>query len=101
MIHGFKADHKHIKSENPIYAEFKTHCLRHTFATFLHTQSIDPISISAVLGHKRTHIEGASKTTTTYIHISDDKMKEIEKVLDNIYKFKDGVLKNAIPKDGE
>lgn len=101
IIHGFKCDHKHKNVENPLYAEFKTHCLRHTFATFLHTQSIDPISISAVLGHKRTAIEGASKTTTTYIHISDEKMKEIEKVIDNIYKFKDGVLKNAIPKDGE
>ena len=93
IIHGFSSDPKKKKIKGkPIYADYNTHSFRHTFASHLKRQGVSDIAISAVLGHKKTLADSASKTTSKYIHLTEDVYSEMVPVIEKIYKYK---TKNA------
>ena len=54
------------------------HSLRHSFATHLLEGGIDPLTLQRLLGHSRL------STTTTYLHVRQERLEHISSALDLI-----------------
>ncbi len=54
------------------------HCLRHSFATHLLEAGVDPLTLQRLLGHSRL------STTTTYLHVRQERLAHITSALDLI-----------------
>jgi integrase/recombinase XerD len=54
------------------------HCLRHSFATNLLEAGVDPVTLQRLLGHTRL------SSTTTYLHVSQERLDKICSALDLI-----------------
>lgn len=88
IIHGYSSNlksPKHKKKGTPIFNDFNMHSFRHTFASSLNAQDMDPMLLSALLGHKKKAKEGMADVTTTYIHLDDEYIKRAESYINKIY----------------
>lgn len=54
------------------------HCLRHSFATHLLEAGVDPLTLQRLLGHSNL------RTTTTYLHVRQERLEHISSALDLI-----------------
>jgi site-specific recombinase XerD len=54
------------------------HCLRHSFATHLLEAGVDPLTLQRLLGHS------SLRTTTTYLHVRQERLEHISSALDLI-----------------
>jgi integrase/recombinase XerD len=54
------------------------HCLRHSFATHLLEAGVDPLTLQRLLGHS------SLRTTTTYLHVRQERLEQISSTLDLI-----------------
>jgi site-specific recombinase XerD len=54
------------------------HCLRHSFATHLLEAGVDPLTLQRLLGHS------SLRTTTTYLHVRQERLEQISSALDLI-----------------
>lgn len=54
------------------------HCLRHSFATHLLEAGVDPLTLQRLLGHSRL------TTTTTYLHVRQERLAQVSSALDLI-----------------
>jgi integrase/recombinase XerD len=54
------------------------HCLRHSFATRLLEAGVDPLTLQRLLGHSRL------STTTTYLHVRQERLEQVSSALDLI-----------------
>ena len=54
------------------------HSLRHSFATHLLEAGVDPLTLQRLLGH------GSLRTTTTYLHVRQERLEHISSALDLI-----------------
>ena len=54
------------------------HSLRHSFATHLLEAGVDPLTLQRLLGHSRL------RTTTTYLHVRQERLAQISSALDLI-----------------
>jgi len=54
------------------------HCLRHSFATHLLEAGVDPLTLQRLLGHSRL------ATTTTYLHVRQERLAHVSSALDLI-----------------
>ena len=91
IIHGYssylKSPNKK-KKNNPIFDDYNTHSLRHTFATSLNAQGLDPMVLSTILGHKMQPKIGMASITTTYIHLNNADIQKAVPFIENVYSFK-------------
>jgi len=54
------------------------HSLRHSFATHLLEAGVDPLTLQRLLGHS------SLRTTTTYLHVRQERLAQISSALDLI-----------------
>jgi site-specific recombinase XerD len=54
------------------------HSLRHSFATHLLEAGVDPLTLQRLLGHS------SLRTTTTYLHVRQERLEHISSALDLI-----------------
>ena len=54
------------------------HCMRHSFATHLLEAGVDPLTLQRLLGHSRL------STTTTYLHVRQERIAQVASALDLI-----------------
>lgn len=91
IIHGYssylKSPNKK-KKNNPIFDDYNTHSLRHTFATSLNAQGLDPMVLSTILGHKMQPKIGMASITTTYIHLNNADIQKAVPFIESVYSFK-------------
>lgn len=79
---------KEKAANNPIFDDYNTHSLRHTFATSLNAQGLDPMVLSTILGHKMQPKIGMASITTTYIHLNNADIQKAVPFIENVYSFK-------------
>jgi len=66
--------------ESGINKAVTPHILRHSFATHLLNENVDLRRIQILMGHK------SLRTTSTYLHVSDNFINEIKSPIDSIMK---------------
>jgi len=54
------------------------HSLRHSFATHLLEAGVDPLTLQRLMGHSRL------STTTTYLHVRQERLEKVSSALDLI-----------------
>lgn len=98
IIHGYSSylkSPKKKKKDNPIFEDYNTHSLRHTFATSLNAQGLDPMVLSTILGHKMQPKIGMASITTTYIHLNENDLQTAVPYIEKIYIIKPNMQKSV------
>ncbi len=91
IIHGYSS---YLNSPNKkqkakaIFEDYNTHSLRHTFATSLNSQGLDPMVLSSIMGHKLKPKEGMAEVTAKYIHIKENDILIAIPYIERIYQCK-------------